>query len=58
MDELKKIWHDEIVPKWRAESLRGKISWVANGILFLVILPFYVIHAILLKTFWGKNEAN
>ena len=56
MDELKKIWHDEIVPKWRAETWRGRISWVANGILFLVILPFYVIHAVIFKKVWGEKN--
>ena len=56
MDELKKIWHDEIVPKWRAETWRGRISWVANGILFLVILPFYVIHAVIFKKVQGEKN--
>ena len=51
MGELKKIWHDEIVPKWRAETWRGRISWVASGICFIIVLPFFIVRE-LIREFW------
>lgn len=37
MDELKRIWQEN--PPWQ------NISWIGNILLFLVIMPYYILTA-------------